>query len=182
MSEQTRQIALRILDLREISGLSAASLAKKLDIALDEYLAYESGNVDIPAGFLLKLSHHFGVELTTLLTGKNPHLHIYSLVRKGNGVPVERKKPYTYQSLGFHYQNKKMEPFWVSVEPAKTEPELNSHSGQEFHFVLEGKLQVTIDGHELVLTEGDSLIFDSNYQHSLKALEEKTVKLLVIII
>lgn len=182
MPEQTRQIALRIMDLREISGLSAASMSKKLDVPVDEYLAYESGNVDIPAGFLLKVSHHFGVELTTLLTGQNPHLHVYSLVRKGKGVPVERKKPYTYQSLGFHFQNKKIEPFWVSVEPSNTEPEQNSHDGQEFHFVLEGKLSVTIDGHELVLTEGDSLIFDSNYQHSLKALDNKPVKLLVVLI
>ncbi len=182
MPEQTRQIALRIMDLREISGLSAASMSKKLDVPVDEYLAYESGNVDIPAGFLLKVSHHFGVELTTLLTGQNPHLHVYSLVRKGKGVPVERKKPYTYQSLGFHFQNKKIEPFWVSVEPSNAEPEQNSHDGQEFHFVLEGKLSVTIDGHELVLTEGDSLIFDSNYQHSLKALDNKPVKLLVVLI
>ncbi|HPG37754.1 MAG TPA: cupin domain-containing protein [bacterium] len=181
MSEQTRQIALRILDLREISGLSAASLAKKLEVSPDEYLAFESGDVDIPAGFLLKVSHHFGVELTTLLTGQNPHLHVYSLVRKGNGVPVERKKPYAYQSLGFHFQNKKIEPFWVCVDPSKTEPEQNSHDGQEFHYVLEGKLQVTINGHELVLTEGDSLIFDSNYQHSLKALDNKPAKLLVIL-
>ncbi|MBN2411128.1 helix-turn-helix transcriptional regulator [candidate division KSB1 bacterium] len=182
MSDQSQQIALRIKDLREISGLSAASLAKKLNIPLPEYQSYESGTVDIPAGFILNVAHYFKMDMTTLLTGQNPHLHVYSLVRKGKGVPVERKKPYIYQSLGYHFQKKKVEPFWVCVEPSSVEPEMNSHPGQEFHFILEGQLQVTIDGHDLVLNEGDSLIFDSSYQHSLKALDGRPVKLLVMVV
>jgi len=182
MSDQSQQIALRIKDLREISGLSAESLAEKLNIPLQEYQSYESGEVDIPAGFILSVAHYFNVDMTTILTGQNPHLHMYSLVRKGKGVPVERNKPYIYQSLGYHFQHKKVEPFWVCVEPSADEPEMNSHSGQEFHFIIEGQLQVTIDGHNLILTEGDSLIFDSSYNHSLKALDDKPVKLLVMIV
>jgi DNA-binding XRE family transcriptional regulator len=45
MSEQVRQIAVRIRELREISGIPIEELAKELDISLETYREYESGEV-----------------------------------------------------------------------------------------------------------------------------------------
>lgn len=44
--EQLRLIALRIRDLRDISGLSAQEVASRAGIDEDEYLAYETGERD----------------------------------------------------------------------------------------------------------------------------------------
>lgn len=41
---------------------------------------------------------------------------------------------------------------------------------------------VCIDGHEIVLNEGDSLYFDSSYSHGMKALNDKTAKFLAVIV
>lgn len=184
MSDQIRQIASRIKDLREISGLSIETLAGQLGVSTETYKQYESGSIDIPIGFLYELSGKFNVDLTAILTGEGPRLHTYALVRKGRGISVERRNPYKYQSLAYNFINKKSEPFMVSVDPSEDDEPVhfNTHPGQEFNFVMEGTLMIYIDGHQLILNEGDSLYFDSGCNHGMKALGGKRAKFLAIII
>lgn len=183
MSEQIREIAARIKDLREISGISIEILAKELDIDIDTYLKYESGLIDIPVSFLYNLANKFNVELTAILSGDGPKLHTYSIVRKGKGKAVQRTQKYKYQSLAYNFANKKAEPFHVTVEPEDEgiPVHYNSHPGHEFNYVLEGTLKVVINGYEVVLNEGDSLYFDASISHGMKALNGKAAKFLAII-
>lgn len=182
MSEQIKQIGMRIKELREISGLSPESLAKELNISVDTYLEYESGNTDIPVSFLYEIANKFNVELSAILTGDAPKLHTYSVVRKDKGVSVDRRKQYKYQSLAYNFAHKKAEPFMVTVEPdSDNNVHYNSHPGQEFNYVVEGTLKVIINGHEIILNEGDSLFFDSGEKHGMKAMNNKTAKFLAII-
>ena len=60
--------------------------------------------------------------------------------------------------------------------------EFNSHPGQEFNYVIEGTMKIIIDGHEIVLNEGDSIYYDSVYTHAMKALNNKTVKMLAVVL
>ncbi len=183
MPEKIRNIASRIRELREIAGISPETLAHEFNIPRETYLEYESGCADIPVGLLYKVAHRFNVELTDLLTGESPRLHIYALTRKGSGISVERRKQYKYQSLAYNFVHKKAEPFLVTVQPdASGMPGVSSHPGQEFNYVLEGTLKITIDGHELVLEEGDSLFFDASFEHGMKALNNKPARFLAIII
>ncbi len=184
MEEQLKQIAERVKGLRDIYGISAADLAKELGIPLEVYLEYESGSVDIPVGILYRMAQRFNMELSALLTGEEPRLHTYSLTRSGRGVSVERRKQYKYQNLAYNFIHKKAEPFLVTVEPeADNVPvHLNNHPGQEFDYLLEGTLKVVIGDKEVILNEGDSIYYDSNVNHGMKALNGKTAKFLAIIL
>lgn len=184
MSEEIKQVAARLRELREISGLSVEDLAREFNISEQTYLEYESGSADIPVSFLYEAAGKFKVELTAILTGEGPRLHTYALVRKGRGVSVERRKQYKYQSLAYNFANKKAEPFLVTVEPEPEEAPVhfNSHPGQEFNYLIEGSMKVFVDGHELILNEGDSLYFDSGISHGMKALGDKAAKFLAIIL
>ncbi|MBZ4646380.1 MAG: hypothetical protein PWR27_340 [Petroclostridium sp.] len=184
MPEQIRQIAQRIRELREIAGISVEDLAEEFKISKELYEQYESGNVDIPVSFLYEVANKFNVELTAILTGEGPRLHIYSLVRKDKGLSVERRKQYKYQSLAYNFVHKKAEPFLVTVDPLPADApiDFNTHPGQEFNYVVEGTLKVVIHNHEIILNEGDSLYFDSNYKHGMKAMNGKPAKFLAMII
>ncbi len=70
----------------------------------------------------------------------------------------------------------------VDPDPEDTPIDFNTHPGQEFNYVVEGTLKIVIDNHELILNEGDSLYFDSNYKHGMKALNGKPAKFLAIIL
>ncbi|MDP4181170.1 MAG: XRE family transcriptional regulator [Bacillota bacterium] len=184
MSEQIKQIAIRIKELREISGMSPENLASELGVTPETYIKYESGCADIPVSFLYEVANKFNVELTAILTGDNPKLHTYCLVRKDKGIAVNRRTEYGYQHLAYNFLHKKAEPFMVTVEPDSdnTPIHMNSHPGQEFNYVLEGSLKIIINGHELSLNEGDSLFFDSSANHGMKALNGKTAHFLAVIL
>ena len=184
MTEQLQLIAARIKELREISGISVESFAKELNVARELLLSYESGKTDIPVGFLYEVAHRFKMELSALLSGDQPKLHVYSVVRKGKGLNVDRRKQYNYENLAYNFIHKHVEPFLVTVAPDSDPkiPEFNSHPGQEFNFVLEGSLLVIVDGHEIQLKDGDSIYFDSSYRHAMKAMGDKQAIFLAIVI
>lgn len=186
MEEQLKIIAERIKGLRDIYGKSQQKMAEELGIPLEKYERYESGSEDIPVGILYQVAHKFNLELSALLIGEEPRLHTYSLTRKDRGISVERRKDYKYQNLAYNFIHKKAEPFLVTVEPEiegnNGEPNFNSHPGQEFDYVLEGTLQITLGNHEIILNEGDSLFYDSSVPHRMKALNNKTAKFLAIIL
>lgn len=182
MNEQIKQIAARLKGLRESVDLSVEEMAAKCNKSPEEIELYESGNVDIPISVLFDIAQRFGIETSTFISGEEPKMRSYFLTRRGKGISVERTKAYKYQALASGFINPKVEPFEVTVEPNSNPVYLNTHAGQEFNMVLEGRLQLRINNKDLVLEEGDCIYFDSSNPHGMKALDEKPVKFLAIII
>jgi transcriptional regulator with XRE-family HTH domain len=184
MTEQIKQIAERIKEIREISGISVETLAARLGVPNDLYILYESGNTDIPVGIIFKIAEFFNIELSVMLGGENPKLRIYGVVRDGKGLKLERRKQYKYESLAYNFIHKEAEPFMVTIDPNNENSllEFNSHPGQEFNYVIKGTMMTIIDGHEIILNEGDSVYFDSGYKHAMKALNNEQVKFLAIVL
>jgi quercetin dioxygenase-like cupin family protein len=183
MTEEMHQIARRIREIREISDITAEKMAANLKMPAELYLSYESGNTDIPVSFIYEIAQWFNIELSVLLGGNNPKLKVYGVVRKGKGLNLERRKQYKYENLAYNFSDKKAEPFMVTVDPDGVKvPAFNSHPGQEFNYIIEGSMLINIDGHEITLNEGDSIYFNSGYRHNMKALNNKQVRFLAIII
>lgn len=173
MSEQIKQIAMRIKDLREISGLSVDEAAKQCGVDRDTYISYESGETeDIPIGFLYEAANLYKTELTAVLTGDDPRLKVYSLVRAGRGVHVERRAEYKYSHLAYNFIGRKMEPLHVVIEPDDPDAPiaLNYHPGHEFDYVLEGEMLLQLQDKVFHLYKGDAFYFDSGYPHGMKAI------------
>lgn len=182
MNSQIKQIAQRLRGLRDALDLTLQEAAGKCNISEEEYAQYESGNSDIPMSFICQVAQTFDIETTALISGDEPHAKTYFVTRKGTGAGVERTKVYKYQALASGFRNVKAEPFEVTVEPNDLPIHLNTHPNQEFNFVLEGSLQLQIAGNDLILNEGDSIYFDASKPHGMKALNNKVVKFLAVII
>lgn len=184
MNNQIKEIAQRLHGLRDAMNISIAELAEVCHITEAEYLGYESGNEDISVSALQNIAKHCKVELSDLLFGETPYMTSFFLTRAGLGTAMERSKAYKYQSLAAGFAQRKADPFVVTVEPKPedTPMHLNTHNGQEFNYVLEGTLLLSIGGKEMVLNEGDSIYFNAEQEHGMKALEGKPVKFLAVII
>jgi transcriptional regulator with XRE-family HTH domain len=182
MKETLEEIGARLRELRELSKVSIEEMAGYLKVPADRYSCYEEGKLDIPASVLIEAARKLDVDMGLLLTGQEPKMNIFTITRKGEGVDVERRKEYRYQSLAGKFMHKKAEPFIVTVEPRKNRTSsVYSHAGQEFDYVLEGMLKINIRDQEVVLNEGDSIFFDSSYGHVLEALNDKPAKLLTVV-
>lgn len=181
MNEQLQAIGRRVAELREIEGLSPEALARQIGVPVELYRDYESGREDIPVGVLFQIAQGFDVELTALLTGDDPRLHIYSVTRAGEGVQVDRRSDYDYEALAHNFASKKCEPFLVTVEPGG-KASLNAHPGQEFDYMLDGRMEIVIGGHEIVLEAGDCVYFDASQPHAMRALDGRTAHFLAVIV
>ena len=183
VSDQVRQIAQRVKELREISDLTVAEVASKVELSPEEYEAYESGRVDMSISLLIKLSELYGVDTTTLLTGQAPRLSVCALTRRNMGTTVKRAKHYIYKNLAYNFNHRKIEPLLVTVEPGTSaDMETNSHEGHEFDYVLQGALRLKVGDQDMILNEGDSAYYDSIHPHAMQAYGDKTCVFLAMVI
>jgi quercetin dioxygenase-like cupin family protein len=182
MNEFSKEIGLRINDLRELSEISTKDFAEQLNIDEETYILYEKGEKDIPASLLNEIANIFDVDLSLLLTGEETRMNIFDVTKQGKGASVDRRKEYKYENLCKRFSHKKSEFFIVTVDPKEDRtPSLNSHPGQEFNYILEGSLKLFIHNNEIELNPGDSVIFDSNYKHAMIALNDKPAKFLAVL-
>ena len=172
-AQQLQLIAMRIRDLRDITGLSAQEVADKTGIDPAEYEAYETGTRDFSFSHLFNIAEALGVDISDLLTGESPKLHGYVLTRAGQGLEFNRRRQYQYHHLAYNFRDKLSEPFIVTVrqdEPGSAK-QAHSHEGQEFDYVLEGTLKIELGGNDLYLKPGDSVYYDSSLPHAMYAIQ-----------
>ena len=173
MKYNIEEIAERIRELRGIIGFTEEEVAAAAGETLDSYIAYEKGEKDFPFGFLYHCAEKLGVDIVELLTGENPHLSGYTLVRNGEGLPINREEGFDYLHLAPLFKEKKCEPFLVRApyrDEQQSQPiELSFHAGQEFDFVISGRLRFTYEGHIEELNPGDSVYYNSGKPHGMIA-------------
>ena len=171
MDEHKGQIPERIKELREILEISAMDLAKDIHVPLETYSKYESGEMDIPISVLYSIAARLGTDVTVLMTGESPRMDSAAVCRRGKGVQVERYPGYEYSSLAYNFKGRTMEPLLVRLDSSRPPAAQVSHSGQEFNYVVEGKMKVTVGHAEYILGEGDSVYFDATLPHGQSALD-----------
>ena len=140
--EQIVEIAARIRELREACGYTQQELADKLGIEIGVMRGYEENGYNIPISVIYQIATICGVEFTEILTGNDPRLDTYQVVKKGQGLSVERVPGYDFEDLAFRFTHKIMQPLKVRLMPDDKRPALITHTGQEFNLVLEGKVKV----------------------------------------
>jgi transcriptional regulator with XRE-family HTH domain len=184
MTEETKDIIARVKVLREIEEISREELSRELGFDSAEYARWESGEKDFPIGPLVEIAARFKVDLTELINGKPSRLTTYCITRAGNAPEVSRRPMYSYWNLAYKFHNKKGEPFLGEANPeTENKPlSLNTHPGHEFDYVLEGRLLMSVAGHEEELGPGDAIYYDSNEPHGMKALGGKRARFLAMVL
>ncbi len=169
------EVAARIREMREISGISVEEMAEKTEVSVAEYVGYEKGETDFPFSFIHKCSLVFNIGISDLLEGKSANLSSYTVTRKGQGQETAKEDGITIQNLAPMFRKKIAEPYWVRYEydPSQQNKPIHlaTHSGQEFDLVISGKLKVQVGNHTEVLGEGDSIYYNSSTPHGMIAVD-----------
>jgi quercetin dioxygenase-like cupin family protein/DNA-binding XRE family transcriptional regulator len=183
MTDQLKEIGARLAALRDIFDITVEKMAQKMKISVDEYTAYENGQRDFSFSFLQNAAAIFGVEVVEIISGESPKLTKCALVRNGEGYDIKRRKAYDYKHLAYTFTKKKAEPFLVTVEPKENEQLVqHSHEGQEFDYMVSGRMEFHFDNIVYELAEGDSVYFDSGTPHAMKAIGNQPAKFLAVVI
>lgn len=171
----------RLQGIREACDVSAEEIAEELGMNVEQYLEYEKTGADVPISVVYHVAQKFKVDLTEILTGGYAYLNTYHLVRRGQGLEVDRYPGYNFEDLAWRFSKKIMQPLLVTLDPSLEPAELVTHPGQEFNMVLEGSLALSFGDDEIILNEGDSIYFNPELPHGQRPVgDSKTVFLTVI--
>ena len=185
-TDKLKEVAKRIREMREICDITEADMAKKTEVSLEDYKAYENGELDFPFTFIHKCSLAFGIGITDLLEGQSAHLSSYTVTRKGQGQETAKEDGIEIQNLAPLFRKKIAEPYWVRYEYSEelqNKPiHLTKHSGQEFDFVMSGRLKVQIGENVEYLSEGDSIYYNSSTPHGMIAVDGRDCLFVAVVL
>ena len=180
------EVAMRIHELREISGFTPQEMAEKTETSAEQYMAYESGKQDLPFSFIHKCSIVFNVGMSDLLEGRSANLSSYTITRKGHGQNAVKEDGISIQNMAPMFRNKLGEPYYVRyeyIEEQQNQPiELARHSGQEFDYIVSGRLKVQVGENVEYLSEGDSIFYNSSTPHGMIAVDGRECVFIAIIL
>ncbi len=180
------EIAVRIREMREIFGFTIKEMAEKTEVSVEQYIQYENGQLDFPFTFIHKCSLAFGIGITDLLEGHSAHLSSYTVTRKGEGQETAKEAGIRIQNLAPMFRKKIAEPYWVRYEyneELQNKPiHLTKHSGQEFDFVMSGRLKIQIGDNVEYLSEGDSIYYNSSTPHGMIAVDGRECLFVAVIL
>lgn len=178
------ELGARIAALRERRGLERAALAERSGLDAAALTDFEEGRALPSVGQLVRLAGVLEVSVGQFFQ-RGVQKRRIEVVRSAErwlvDAPSEaaHRLNYRYQALSFNLTDKLMSPFLVEIPPASGEKTVTSqHAGEEFLFVLSGQLEVRIGGETHRLAPGDAIYYDSELEHSLRALEGAPVRVI----
>jgi transcriptional regulator with XRE-family HTH domain len=159
LSEVLTSVGPRLKSLRREKGVTLDQLSQLTGISPSTLSRLESGQRKPTLELLLPLAKAHQVQLDELVgapaTG-DPRVHLRPFTRYGQTiVPLTRH-------LGGLHAYKHILP---AAKGEARRPELGTHEGYEWLYVMSGKLRLILGEHDLTLTAGEAAEFDTRTPH-----------------
>lgn len=185
--QEILSIGKKIKEIREKKKLSLKELSNRTGYSESILSQIENHFISPPLGALLNIAKGLEISVGQLLGESKEEPFI--IVRQGSEVPVSRVASkegvnygYSYKSLGIGKKDRHFEPFLITLEPLPIKHEgLSKHDGEEFIYVLSGKMEVQLLDFTEVLEAGDSIFYDSTIPHKVSCHGDKPASILAVI-
>ena len=168
------QIGGRLAQLRSQKRITLERLASVTGFTKGYLSKIENSRKVPPIGTLARIAGALDVDIayffSTHHSGNGARV---SIVHAKDRQPVVRGGTafgYDYVSLAHDRRDKRMEPFLFSFPRSINGHAHFEHAGEEFLFMVHGKVEFEIDGKKHILAEGDSLYFDASLPHRGRAI------------
>ncbi len=178
IGQQARQfrqeLDMTVGELAKLAGLSVGMLSK-----------IENGMTSPSLATLRALAEALNVPVTSLFR-KYEEQRDATYVKAEQGLVIERRGSragHQYQLLGHSIgKGVSVEPYLVTLTEKSEVFPLFQHSGQEFIYLLSGKVRYRHGNRTYELQPGDSLFFDADAPHGPEELLELPIRLLSVIV
>lgn len=169
-----RDLDMTVGEVAKLAGLSVGMLSK-----------IENGMTSPSLATLKALSRALNVPVTSLFR-KYEEQRDATYVKADQGLVIERRgsrSGHQYQLLG-HSIGKRfsVEPYVVTLTERSEVFPLFQHNGQEFIYLLAGRVRYRHGNQTYELAPGDSLFFDADAPHGPEELLELPIRMLAIIV
>jgi transcriptional regulator with XRE-family HTH domain len=180
----------KIRTFRETKNITVNEMSERSGLGVEQITRIES-NEDFPSlAPLIKIARVLGVRLGTFLddqTALGPVVSRREERESDEGIgftndSVSKHKYMLYHALSNDKSGRHMEPFLIDIESSeKADFDFSTHEGEEFIFVLKGKVEINYGKSVYHLNEGDSIYYDSIVAHHVHAGDDNPAKILGVV-
>jgi len=150
-----------LTELAAVTGISKSTLSR-----------LESGQRKPSLELLLPIAQAHGIPLDELVGAPevgDPRIRLRPQKRGGRVVV-----PLTQHPSGMH-------AWKVLIPPERKQPELRTHDGYEWLYVLSGELRLLLGGHDITMKPGEVAEFDTQVPHWFGAAADRPVEILSLL-
>ena len=165
------EVGPRLKRLRTHRGVTLTRLAAETGISKSTLSRLESGQRKPSLELLLPLAQAHQIRLDELVGAPevgDPRIRLKPRRRKGRLV-----FPLTQQSSGVHVWK-------VIIPPERNEPELRTHEGYEWLYVLSGRMRLILGEHDITMQPGEVAEFDTRLPHWFGPAGDQPVEILSV--
>lgn len=183
-------VGFKIKGIRESKNLTIEEIAESSGLSTDQISSIESGQNLPSLGPLIKIARALGVRLGTFMDDNDSLGPVVTRAKDrerersisfSNGA-ADARKHMEYHPLAQHKAGRHMEPFIIEINPNdKAQYQLSAHEGEEFIYVMEGVIELEYGKEKYILSEGDSIYYDSIVKHHLHGAKGNSAKILALI-
>lgn len=150
------EVGPRLRRTRKERGATLAGLAAATGISVSTLSRLESGHRKPSLELLLPIARAHQVPLDELVGAPpvgDPRVRSKPIVRHGRTMIPLTRQPGGLQA-------------YKVIEPARSvEPDLQTHEGYEWLYVLSGRLRLVLADHDVILGAGEAAEFDTRLPH-----------------
>lgn len=164
------EVAPRLRRLRTKRGLTLAALSEATGISKSTLSRLESGQRRPSLELLLPLAGTYHVPLDDLVDAPevgDPRVRLTprTMPNGGTVVPLTRSPS-------------PLQAYKMIIPDRGTQPDLRTHEGYEWLYVLDGRLRLVLAEHDLVLGPGEAAEFDTRLPHWFSSADGRPVEIL----
>ncbi len=173
----TRSFGKRMRALRQKADMSIEALAGDTGCSTERLLKIEADKVLPTVSEVIRISKALSVDPGSFLSAEQKESH-----RRKVEAFQKRTEAYSYTPLTPGAKAKHMKAFLVQIDPRSDHDMVEyQHEGEEFIYVLKGKLEIKVGDHLRVLEQGESIHFNSGIRHQLRNLSDVAMELIVVV-
>ena len=165
-NELANRIGSKLKAIRLQSGLTLKKLADETEVSSALLSRIEHGKIMPSIPTLQTIAVSLKVDIGDFFKDDDHQLYVVS-PQGGRRTVSAKKGNKTIELLAEGLENAFMEPAIVTSKGKGKEKELElaTHEGQEFMYVLEGKIEVTLGAKKFVLKKGDAAYWFGRIPH-----------------
>jgi transcriptional regulator with XRE-family HTH domain len=156
----------RIRMLRRTQRRTLQDVADKAAITKSLLSKIENGKTMPPIATLTRIANALGTSMTSLLSQGDQRGPIF-IPADETYKTTETNKGYSFFSFANQRSSKLMQLYMFTAKKGKIIPQALSHPGEEFIYILKGRMRCKVGDIQYTLKPGDSLYFDSEEDHDL---------------
>jgi transcriptional regulator with XRE-family HTH domain len=181
-----KRIGKTVREFRKARNMTISQLSAATNLSEAQLSRIETGKSSAPVSTLDVIAKALGTKAGFLINGEELQENPPIVLTKKNERNLSRRGlmefGYNYEALVSKRTNKLMEPYLLRIDKDKSdETIIFNHRGEEFLFLLKGKLLFIYEDQKIYMEEGDSLYFDASRNHFARNIDKSDVEVIMVI-